>query len=79
MLLLRKGMVGMCSPQLSQDLVWFLRAWSNSYLLYDESYYPEVSVLTNDGGLVNTGFSCRTVNAGSIPWWVKALIFSCST
>lgn len=33
-----------CSPLLSGTIVWFLREFSQAYLMPNESYYNEVSI-----------------------------------
>uniref|UniRef100_H2ZC64 Exportin-4 n=1 Tax=Ciona savignyi TaxID=51511 RepID=H2ZC64_CIOSA len=40
---LKTGMIGLLSPQLSEDILWFLRIWAATYLLYKEEYYKELS------------------------------------
>ncbi|XP_039270584.2 exportin-4-like [Styela clava] len=69
----RSNMVDNLSPQLLQDLMWFLKTWSGSYLLFREDYYDEISPVLSaafgpdsEGGrwTVNyvTKFACTVLN-----------------
>lgn len=42
--LIEAKMENLCSPLLSGTIVWFLREFSEGYLMPNESYYNEVSL-----------------------------------
>nr|XP_026694918.1 exportin-4-like [Ciona intestinalis] len=53
---LRGGLAGLLSPQLAQDILWFLRCWGATYLLYPEDNYKELSpVITRAFGRDSPG------------------------
>jgi len=40
---LKSGLIGILSPQLSRDILWFFAAWTDTYLLHWEEQFSEVS------------------------------------
>ncbi|CAK8672706.1 unnamed protein product [Clavelina lepadiformis] len=42
-LAIKSGMTAILSPQLTQDIMWFLYIWGTTYLVYPEEYYKEFS------------------------------------
>ena len=56
------GFGGLCSPEVSSSIAWFLRRWVIVYLSLQETYYSEISMALVVAFGMNTEGSAWTIN-----------------